>query len=589
MLCIFVWIGKSLQLFHVIGNYFSPARLFKWCKSLILIFLFFVGYGQNQVLEAGDHTQDEIFVQYINNLYDSISTITDYTIKKRLSDSVFAITAQKNELAHVHSLLFQVMRLNNPRTDYFDEAYQLAKKHHRIDDMCLVEYSRGQYYIARRQFDSAMVHILNYRNMTSQPHGEGNNNIVNLMGDIYYHAGLYEQAREVYHDLYQQYKEEQNWNFYRPYVMMNNLGQIALKTGKPQEANRWFRQSLQLAEQYLRTPYLNNTLAYTKIKLSETAMAMDSLPLAEKWLDEVLAIPEQNLQEDVVQELTFCRANLLYKQGRMEEAKDMAMKLLPDDTIHFSDYRFVPDIYNLLSDINLAQGDYSTALNYHKQQDLMEDSLKEREHLARSMIILAEKEHQETKNKLQAYKLRYQLVLAVIISLVVIFLIFLWFYRKLYQSRVALVNRQIEKNQEKVILEKENQIKSEWDEEWETQYRMIVKLQLLLKNEKPHLDPHLSIQHLADLMNTNRTYLSKAINTVLETNFSKFINEYRISEAIKLISEEFTLNHTVEALAQHSGFANRAVFNSAFKKQTGVTPSFFIANYKRKKDDLSGL
>jgi len=168
-------------------------------------------------------------------------------------------------------------------------------------------------------------------------------------------------------------------------------------------------------------------------------------------------------------------------------------------------------------------------------------------------------------------------------------MIFLWFYRKLYQSKMALVKIQIEKNQEKAILEKENQVKTEWDEEWETQYRMIVELQLLMKNQKPYLDPQLSIQQLAELMNTNRTYLSKAVNTVLEINFSKFINEYRISEAIKLIFEGFTSNHTVEALAQHSGFANRAVFNSAFKKQTGVTPGFFIANFKRKNGDLSGL
>ncbi len=570
-------------------NFIKPFGLFKWCASLVLIFLLLAGYGQNQVLEAGDNTRDEIFVHYINKLYDSISSIPDFATKKRLSDSVFAITSQKSELAHIQSLLFQVMRLNNPRTDYFDQAYRLARKHQRIDDMCLVEYSRGKYYIARRQFDSAMVHILNYRNMSPQPHGEGNNNIVNLMGDIYYHAGLYEQAKQIYYDLYMQYEKEDNWNFYRPYVMMNNLGQIALKTGKPQEANRWFRQSLHLAGMYLRTPYLNNTLAYTKIKLSETAMVMDSLPEAEKWLDEVLAIPKENIQEDVAQELTFCRANLLFKQGRMAEAKDMAMKLLPGDTIQFSDYRFIPDIYNLLSDINLAQGDYSTALKYHKQEDLMEDSLKEREHLARSMIILAEKEHQETKINLQTYKLRYHLVLAVVISMMVIFMIFLWFYRKLYQSKMALVKRQIEKNQEKAILEKENQVKTEWDEEWETQYRMIVELQLLMKNQKPYLDPHLSIQQLAELMNTNRTYLSKAINTVLETNFSKFINEYRISEAVKLISEEFASNHTVEALAQQSGFANRAVFNSAFKKQTGVTPGFFIANYKRKALDLSRL
>lgn len=534
--------------------------------------------------------QGQEFRDSVMMYYYELGSINDFNKRKQVADLLFEITQQKAGIAHVHSLVFRAVHSDSLKAELFDEAYQLAEKNHGNDELQLVEYSRSLYYISKKQFDSAMIHILNYQDMNSEePAGEGNRNIIGLMGDIYYHAGLYNQAREVYHDLYQQYKEEENWNFYRPYVMMNNLGQIALKTGEHEEANRWFHQSLQLAEQHLKQSYRDNTLAYTKIKLVETAMAMDSLPLAEKWLNEVLAIPEQNIHEDVQHELTFCRANLLLKQKRIAEAKDMAMKLLPGDTIQLSDYRFVPDIYNLLSDINLAQGDYSSALKYHKQKDLMQDSLKEREHLARSMIILAEKEHEEIINNLQTYKQRYHWVLVGVFTLTAIFLLLLWFYRKLHRSKMALVNRQIEKIQEKIILEKEDPMKPDWDEEWDKQYRLIVRLQQLMKSEKPYLNPNVNIQLMAELMDSNRTYLSKAINTVLETNFSKFINEYRISEAIKLISEDFTSSHTVEALAQHSGFANRAVFNSAFKKQTGVTPSFFIGNYKQRKVELSGL
>ena len=36
--------------------------------------------------------------------------------------------------------------------------------------------------------------------------------------------------------------------------------------------------------------------------------------------------------------------------------------------------------------------------------------------------------------------------------------------------------------------------------------------------------------------------------------------------------------YTMDAIAQLSGFNNRATFNTAFKKNTGVSPSFFKKN-----------
>jgi AraC-like DNA-binding protein len=64
---------------------------------------------------------------------------------------------------------------------------------------------------------------------------------------------------------------------------------------------------------------------------------------------------------------------------------------------------------------------------------------------------------------------------------------------------------------------------------------------------------------------------------------------HRKKQATKLIAEDFTKNQTVEALSQQAGFSNRTVFNSVFKKQTGVTPTFFIANYKKQAINPNGL
>jgi YesN/AraC family two-component response regulator len=102
-----------------------------------------------------------------------------------------------------------------------------------------------------------------------------------------------------------------------------------------------------------------------------------------------------------------------------------------------------------------------------------------------------------------------------------------------------------------------------------------------VEKKKPFLDSGLKIDDIARELSTNRTYLSKAINNQLETTFPNFINQYRIRESIRLILSGYIVNQTQEALATQSGFANRNVFLRAFKKHTGVLPSFFIANYKK--------
>jgi AraC-like DNA-binding protein len=110
---------------------------------------------------------------------------------------------------------------------------------------------------------------------------------------------------------------------------------------------------------------------------------------------------------------------------------------------------------------------------------------------------------------------------------------------------------------------------------------IIGQLEDLMRTRKAFLDPDLSIQQTAQMLSTNRTYLSRAINGILGTSFPQYISDLRIREAIRLIREGFMVKHKQEALATACGFSSRTVFIATFKKHTGVTPSFFIANFEK--------
>ncbi len=102
------------------------------------------------------------------------------------------------------------------------------------------------------------------------------------------------------------------------------------------------------------------------------------------------------------------------------------------------------------------------------------------------------------------------------------------------------------------------------------------KLIELLAKEKYYLEADLSLQKLADLLDTRPNYLSQVINTKHNCNFREFINAYRIIEAKELLKDPYL---KIEAVAYDSGFNSLSTFNATFKKVSGITPSKYRKKY----------
>ncbi|MGQ9621211.1 MAG: helix-turn-helix domain-containing protein [Bacteroidales bacterium] len=101
-------------------------------------------------------------------------------------------------------------------------------------------------------------------------------------------------------------------------------------------------------------------------------------------------------------------------------------------------------------------------------------------------------------------------------------------------------------------------------------------LQLLLscmEIEKPYLNNNLNIQDLSVRTGIPRHYITQVLNEKYGKNFFTFINEYRVKEVIKRLSDPKYENYTILAIAYDSGFNSKATFNSFFKNFTGLTPS----------------
>jgi AraC-like DNA-binding protein len=127
------------------------------------------------------------------------------------------------------------------------------------------------------------------------------------------------------------------------------------------------------------------------------------------------------------------------------------------------------------------------------------------------------------------------------------------------------------------------------------EHDLFLRFVRLIKKEKIHLNVDINIQEVALLLNTNKHTLSKIINACFHKSFPALMNDYRIKEAINLLSNAKQSSvYTLEAIGEKSGFRSRQVFYMVFKKATGVTPNdfrkmLFSRDFREEYGDLSNI
>ena len=97
----------------------------------------------------------------------------------------------------------------------------------------------------------------------------------------------------------------------------------------------------------------------------------------------------------------------------------------------------------------------------------------------------------------------------------------------------------------------------------------------IMREEKPFLEADLTLGKLAKRIGLHQNYLSRIINEKRQQSFNDFINQYRIEEARQRLADPRWKNATILQIAYETGFYSKSVFNTAFKKFTGLTPSAY--------------
>ncbi|MBR5159121.1 MAG: helix-turn-helix transcriptional regulator [Bacteroidaceae bacterium] len=102
-----------------------------------------------------------------------------------------------------------------------------------------------------------------------------------------------------------------------------------------------------------------------------------------------------------------------------------------------------------------------------------------------------------------------------------------------------------------------------------------------MEKELGFLNPSLTIEEIARVLNTNRTYVSKLVNLYYGMTFRDYVNLKRIEFAKQLMTDE--PDASLDYISAKSGFQSSTQFIRKFREIEGLTPTIWKATLRPKK------
>lgn len=248
-------------------------------------------------------------------------------------------------------------------------------------------------------------------------------------------------------------------------------------------------------------------------------------------------------------------------------------------------------LYQRISEAETALGRYREALDYFKSYHSQADSIfnVERERSINELRVKYDAERQENMLRKSEIDLirqqrRFQLLLLLLLFAVGISTVVYILYRRKDKMYKQIVRQQYEflKKEKKAaqpampppdpISPQTEKQSPDRDEHAVRDAELFARIEYLMQTEGVYRQNDLTIERLAERLDTNRTYISRAINQQAGKAFSSYVNSYRIDEAVRRLSDVDD-DTPLKALAQMLGYNHLQTFYTSFQSAIGMPPS----------------
>ncbi|MBX2977282.1 MAG: helix-turn-helix domain-containing protein [Ignavibacteriaceae bacterium] len=367
---------------------------------------------------------------------------------------------------------------------------------------------------------------------------------------------------------------------WRYIVVLNNLGLIEEAQENFEEAFNYFKKTLDYCYSNYKKGDSFNTTIYTLNRMGLIRLKENLFDESMEYLSEAEKISIESNNYNFLSNIYLNESKVFLKKGDLKSAIFYSEKAEKFTDKMESVGSFWRDFYFQQADIKNATGDFKNALEYHKKGAEISNKQIVQAEKSKSLLILASKNYEIVNTKLANSRRETLFFIIAFAIILIISIITIIYYIRLRRSNLKLVENVIQKSNSENIINLDKNLSEKNIVHDSNLIEISKNFKSLMETEKKFLDSEIDLEKAAELLGTNRTYLSKALNGILKINFNNYINSLRIKESIQFIKNGEAERLTIEGLANQVGFKHRSVFRRAFQKETGVTPSFFIDNYK---------
>ena len=399
------------------------------------------------------------------------------------------------------------------------------------------------------------------------------------MGTIYYRFNKYDIAKSHYLDALRLSQDTTSI-----ILILSNLGAIELERGNLDSASHFLNEALQISKKNKNAQVhsiLNNLASlYQKEKRYDSAFYYFRLSLEESKKNNKLEIEAENLSN---------LGGLFFDIHKTDSAL-FYIHLSSQIAKKFNFLRILAENYLTLSKIEESKGHTHSAFGYYKKYATLRDSILNTKNFGDinqlQRLYEVSKSNQQIEQlaleqQIKEHVIHYQRIIQFItlgiLLLVIIVLLYIVFQKKKLNSAYKTL---FEKNLE--ILDLLNSVKNNPAKYEKSplsdnlQSELLDRILILMENTSVICDSEFTVDKLAELVQSNQTYVSQVINSVLKKNFRSLLNSYRIREAQRLFSEADAAKYTIDSVASQVGFKSQNAFRNAFKEITGVNPNFYL-------------
>ena len=115
----------------------------------------------------------------------------------------------------------------------------------------------------------------------------------------------------------------------------------------------------------------------------------------------------------------------------------------------------------------------------------------------------------------------------------------------------------------------------------ETIEQVVAALSKAMQVDTLYLDPNLTTDKLGQQLQLSPKLISAVLNQHIGKNVNGFVNEYRVDEVKRRLTNPVYEHLTLTGIAFDCGFNSQATFQRAFKLQTGMSPGEYVARQKK--------